>query len=128
MKSKSIILLFLLFILSGCNSVVQNGESDLKKPDSSVITDEVNSNLMMLYDAAASNRNAIEHEVSSSTLSCNFRIVNQSRNRISNQNQFQIKLIAAHLPDSNKLSRHPITFLIAFSKEYHIFQLRRIRI
>lgn len=128
MKPKSIILLLLLFILSGCNSTMQKGENSPENTATSVIIDKVDANLMMLYDAAASNRNAVEQEVSNCAPTCNLRITNHNRNRISNQNQFQIKLIAAHLPDSNKLSRHPITFLFAFSKEYHVFQLRRIRI
>lgn len=128
MKPNCLILLVLLFILSGCSSGVSKSEISFKDAESSVIIDKVDSDLMMLYDATASNRNAIEHEVSASAPTCQLRIINQNRNRNTNQNLFYIKTIAAHLPDSIKMSHHPICFLFALSKEYHVFRLRRILI
>ena len=124
-----IVLLFLLLPMSGCISHSYSSDNVEKKTSTAVLFDKVESNLMNLYSAASDNRNALQEEANAWVPVGSVRIVNQrNRNVIQHHVTLRQALMKTHRPAVSRLIHHPITQLFAFSKEYHIFRLRRILI
>ena len=124
-----IVLLFLLLPMSGCTSHAGSSDCVEEKTSTSVLLDKVESNLMNLYSAASDNRNALQEEANAWVPVGSVRIVNQrNRNVIQHHVTLRQALMRTHRPAVSRLIHHSITQLLAFSKEYHIFRLRRILI
>ena len=80
---------------------------------------------MNLYSAATDTRNALQQESSVCFTGFSVRVLPQRTRTISNVSIRQV-LLSTHKPVISTLMHHPITQLVAFPKEYHVFRLRRI--
>lgn len=128
MKTKSIILFLLLFCFCGCTEVVPVAINELKINETSVISNKIDAARMSLYNATASQRNAVQQEVANVLPVSSSRVLTE-RNRCQNHHNVQfVTLISARTPNSIKLSRKSINHLIAFPKDCHIIRLRRLLI
>lgn len=121
------ILFFFLASLNGC--VSYHGPMDQEGPmkESIVFIDDVEANLMNLYNATADTRNAIQQETPVCLSGFSVRVL-PSRTRTSSNVSIRQALLSTHKPAVSKLIHHSIIRLVAFPKEYHVFQLRRILI
>lgn len=95
--------------------------------ESIVFIDDVEANLMNLYNATADTRNAIQQETPVCLSGFSVRVL-PSRTRTSSNVSIRQALLSTHKPAVSKLIHHSIIRLVAFPKEYHVFQLRRILI
>ena len=121
------ILFFFLASLNGCVSHSVSMDNEWSKTENIVFVDDVEANLMNLYNATADTRNALQQETPV-CLSCFSARVLPSRTRtVSNVSTRQV-LLSTHKPAVSRLIHHSVTQLVAFPKEYHVFQLRRILI
>ena len=121
------ILFFFLASLNGCVSHSVSMDKEWPRTESIVFVDDVEANLMNLYNAAADIRNALQQETPV-CLSCFSARVLPSRTRtVSNVSTRQV-LLSTHKPVVSRLIHHSIIQLVAFPKEYHVFRLRRILI
>jgi hypothetical protein len=121
------ILFFFLASLNGCVSHSVSMDNEWSKTENIVFVDDVEANLMNLYNATADTRNALQQETPV-CLSCFSARVLPSRTRtVSNVSTRQV-LLSTHKPAVSRLIHHSVTQLVAFPKEYHIFRLRRILI
>ena len=121
-----IVWLFLLLPMSGCTSHSYSSDSVEEKTSTSVLLDKVESNLMNLYSAASANRNALQEEANVCAPLSSVRIMNNRSRTTSHNVTIRHTLLLTHRPAVSNLIHHPVTQLIAFPKEYHIFRLRRI--
>jgi hypothetical protein len=121
------ILFFFLASLNGCVSHSVSMDNEWSKTENIVFVDDVEANLMNLYNATADTRNALQQETPV-CLSCFSARVLPSRTRtVSNVSTRQV-LLSTHKPAVSRLIHHSVTQLVAFPKEYHVFRLRRILI
>ena len=128
MKTKSIILFLLLFCFCGCTEVAPVAINELKVNETSVICDKIDAARMSLYNATASQRNAVQQEVANVLPVSSSRVLTE-RNRTNPNNTVQfVTLISARTPNSFKLGRKSINHLVAFPKDCHIIRLRRLLI
>ncbi len=82
---------------------------------------------MDLYSAAAATRHAVQQESAASVTGFSVRVLPNRTRTVSNVNIRQV-LLSTNKPAVSRLIHHPLNLLVAFPKEYHIFQLRRILI
>ena len=128
MRIVSAILLFFLLGLNGCSTCSVSVDNGAEQAGQTILADEIEANLMMLYNATADNRNALQEEANVCAPLASMRIFN-NRNRTVNQNiTIRHTLLLTHRPAVSNLIHHPIIQLVAFPKEYHVFRLRRILI
>lgn len=121
------ILLFFLASLNGCVNHSLSMDNEWSRTENSTFVDDVESNLMNLYSSAADTRNALQQETTVCTPGFSVRVLPNRTRTVSNVSTRQV-LLSTHKPVISRLMHHSITQLIAFPKEYHVFQLRRILI
>ena len=121
------ILLFFLASLNGCINQSYSMNNEWSRAESTAFVDDVESNLMNLYSSAADTRNALQQETTVCTSGFSVRVLPNRTRTVSNVSTRQV-LLSTHKPVISRLMHHSITQLIAFPKEYHVFQLRRILI
>ena len=121
------ILFCFLASLNGCVSHSVPTEIPRHGTDSTVLTDKMERDLMNLYSSATDTRYALQQESSVCLTGFSVRILPQRTRTVSNVSIRQV-LLSTHRPIISRLMHHSITQLIAFPKEYHVFQLRRILI
>ena len=92
-----------------------------------MLVDEMENNMMNLYNATADTRNAVQQEASTCIAGFSVRIL-PNRTRTNSNVSIRQVLLSTHRPLLSRLIHHPIIQLVAFPKEYHVFQLRRILI
>ena len=127
MRLLVIILLFFLASLNGCVNHSLSMDNEWSRTENSTFVDDVESNLMNLYSSAADTRNALQQETTVCTPGFSVRVLPNRTRTVSNVSTRQV-LLSTHKPVISRLMHHSITQLIAFPKEYHVFQLRRILI
>ena len=121
-----ITILFLVtanFICCVSNSV--SSEFELQDRHTTVLVDEMQNNLMNLYNATADTRHAVQQETTVCLSGFSVRVLPNRTRTVSNVNLRQV-LLSTHKPAVSRLIHHSVTQLVAFPKEYHIFRLRRI--
>ena len=121
------ILLIFLMNLDGCVNQSFSIGKEFSKTDSIVFVDSVEANLMNLYNAAAETRHAVQPDGTVCTTGLSMRVLPNRTRTVSNVSIRQV-LLSTHKPAVSGLIHHSITQLVAFPKEYHVFQLRRILI
>ena len=92
-----------------------------------VFVDDVEANMMNLYNATADTRNALQQETPVCLSGFSVRVLPSRTRTISNISTRQV-LLSTHKPAVSRLIHHSVIQLVAFPKEYHIFRLRRILI
>ena len=97
------------------------------KTEQSVIVDTTENELVCSYNAAADTQNAVQQESAGYTVNESVRLLPNRTRTASNVNIRQV-LLSTHKPAISKLIHNTAIQLVAFPKEYHVFQLRRIRI
>ena len=102
-------------------------DKEWSKTESIVFVDDVKANLMNLYNAAADTRNALQQETPVCLSGFSVRVLPNRTRTVSNVSIRQV-LLSTHKPAVSKLIHQSATQLVAFPKEYHVFQLRRILI
>ena len=102
-------------------------DKEWSKTESIVFVDDVEANLMNLYNTAADTRNALQQETSACLSGFSVRVLPNRTRTVSNVSIRQV-LLSTHKPAVSKLIHQSATQLVAFPKEYHVFQLRRILI
>ena len=128
MKTKGIILFLLLFCFCGCTENKSVATAELNHRTTSVIADNIEAARMSLYNATASQRNAVQQEVANVLPISSIR--NQTERNRTNPNHTVhfVTLISARTPNSFKLGRKSIIHLVAFPKDCNIIWLRRLLI
>jgi hypothetical protein len=121
------ILFFFLASLNGCVSHSVSMDNEWLKTENIVFVDDVEANLMNLYNATADTRNALQQETSVCLSGFSVRVLPSRTRTVSNVNIRQV-LLSTHKPAVSGLIHHSVIQLVAFPKEYHIFRLRRILI
>ena len=123
------VLLAILFLFianfSGCVNHSVSIEIDRQSRPSTVLFDEMEDNLMNLYNAAADTRHAVQQETTVCLSGFSVRVLPNRTRTVSNVSIRQV-LLSTHKPAVSRLIHHSVTQLVAFPKEYHIFRLRRI--
>ena len=123
------VLLAILFLFianfSGCVNHSVSIEIDRQSRPSTVLFDEMEDNLMNLYNAAANTRHAVQQETTVCLSGFSVRVLPNRTRTVSNVSIRQV-LLSTHKPAVSRLIHHSVTQLVAFPKEYHIFRLRRI--
>lgn len=121
-------MLFFILSLSGCTTHSKSVDKELIDTGNTTWYNKIETNIAMLYDAVADNRNALYEDSNVCTPYTGIRLLT-NRNRIVNHNtSLRQVLLSTHKPVVAKLIHHSVTSLIALPKEYHIFRLRRILI
>ena len=128
MKTKGIILFLLLFCFCGCTENKSVATAELNHRTTSVIADNIEAARMSLYNATASQRNAVQQEVANVLPISSIR--NQTERNRTNPNHTVhfVTLISSRTPNSFKLGRKSIIHLVAFPKDCNIIRLRRLLI
>ena len=121
------ILFLFLASLNGCVNHSVSMDKERLKAERTVFVDDVEANLMNLYNAAADSRNALQQETPVCLSGFSVRVLPNRTRTVTNVNTRQM-LLSTHKPAVSKLIHHSITRFIAFPKEYHVFRLRRILI
>ena len=121
------ILFFFLASLNGCVNLSVSMDKELSRTENTVFFDDVEANLMNLYNAAADTRNALQQETPVCLSGFSVRVLPSRTRTVSNISTRQV-LLSTHKPAVSRLIHHSIIQLVAFPKEYHIFWLRRILI
>ena len=125
------VLLAILFLFianfSGCVNHSVSIEIDRQSRPSTVLFDEMEDNLMNLYNAAADTRHAVQQETTVCLSGFSVRVLPNRTRTVSNVSIRQV-LLSTHKPAVSRLIHHSVTQLVAFPKEYHIFRLRRIQV
>lgn len=119
------ILFLFLASFNGCVNHTATVEMGGQEAEGTVLSDQMERDLMNLYSAATDTRNALQQESSVCFMGFSVRVLPQRTRTISNVSIRQV-LLSTHKPVISTLMHHPITQLVAFPKEYHVFQLRRI--
>lgn len=119
------ILFLFLASFNGCVNCTTTVEMGGQEAAGTVLSDQMERDLMNLYNAATDTRNALQQESSVCFTGFSVRVLPQRTRTISNVSIRQV-LLSTHKPAISMLMHHPITQLVAFPKEYHMFQLRRI--
>ena len=119
------ILFLFLASFNGCVNHTATVEMGGQEAEGTVLSDQMERDLMNLYNAASDTRNALQQESSVCFTGFSVRVLPQRTRTISNVSIRQV-LLSTHKPVISMLMHHPITQLVAFPKEYHVFRLRRI--
>ena len=119
------ILFLFLASFNGCVNHTATVEMGGQEAEGTVLSDQMERDLMNLYSAATDTRNALQQESSVCFMGFSVRVLPQRTRTISNVSIRQV-LLSTHKPVISTLMHHPITQLVAFPKEYHVFRLRRI--
>lgn len=119
------ILFLFLASFNGCVNSTATVEMGSQEAEGTVLSDQLERDLMNLYSAATETRNALQQESSVCFMGFSVRVLPQRTRTISNVSIRQV-LLSTHKPVISTLMHHPITQLVAFPKEYHVFRLRRI--
>lgn len=119
------ILFLFLASFNGCVNSTATVEMGSQEAEGTVLSDQLERELMNLYSAATDTRNALQQESSVCFMGFSVRVLPQRTRTISNVSIRQV-LLSTHKPVISTLMHHPITQLVAFPKEYHVFRLRRI--
>ena len=119
------ILFLFLASFNGCVNHTATVEMGGQEAEGTVLSDQMERDLMNLYNAATDTRNALQQESSVCFTGFSVRVLPQRTRTISNVSIRQV-LLSTHKPVISTLMHHPITQLVAFPKEYHVFRLRRI--
>lgn len=127
MRISVAILLVFLVNLKGCVNHSVSEDIVETKTESTVYVDSLEADLMNLYSATAATRYAVQPESAVYSLGLSVRISPNRIRTVSNVSTRQV-LLLTHKPLISRLIHQSVTHLIAFPKEYHIFQLRRILI
>ena len=127
MRLLAAILFLFLANLSGCLNHSVPTENECPKTGATVLVDDIEADLMNLYNATAATRYAVQQESAACASGFCMRVLPYRTRTVSNTSTRQV-LLSTHKPVVSKLMHHVINHLIAFPKEYHIFQLRRILI
>lgn len=83
---------------------------------------------MSLYNATASQRNAVQQEVANVLPVSSLRNLTERNRTNPNHTVHFVTLISARTPNSFKLGRKSIIHLVAFPKDCNIIRLRRLLI
>ena len=121
------ILFFFLASLNGCVSHSVSMDNERSRTENIVLVDDVEADLMNLYNAAADTRNALQQETPVCLSGFSVRVLPSRTRTVSNISTRQV-LLSTHKPVVSRLIHHSIIQLVAFPKEYHVFRLRRILI
>ena len=121
------LLFFFLASLNGCVNQSVSMEIERSKTGDVVFIDEMDANLMNLYTASAATRHAVQEESTVCTPGFSVRVLPNRTRTVSNVNIRQV-LLSTNKPAVSRLIHHSVNQLVAFPKEYHVFQLRRILI
>ena len=121
------ILFFFLASQNGCVSHSASMDYELSRTENMVFVDDVENNLMNLYNTAADTRNALQQEPSVCLSGFSVRILPNRTRTVSNVSIRPV-LLSTRKPAFSRLIHHSATQLVAFPKEYHVFRLRRILI
>ena len=127
MRILTVILFIFLANLNSCVSHSVSTEIECQNTERTVLVGEMESNLKNLYNATADTRNALQQETSVCLSGFSIRVLPSRTRTVSNVNIRQV-LLSTHKPAVSGLIHHSVTQLVAFPKEYHVFQLRRILI
>ena len=127
MRIIATILFFFLASLNGCVNHSVSTDKEWPKTERIVFVDDVEANLMNLYNAAADTRNALQQETPVCLSGFSVRVLPNRTRTVSNVSIRQT-LLSTHKPAVSRLIHHSIIQLVAFPKEYHVFRLRRILI
>ena len=119
------ILFLFLASFNGCVNRTTTVEMGGQEAEGTVLSDQLERDLMNLYSAATDTRNALQQESSVCFMGFSVRVLPQRTRTISNVSIRQV-LLSTHKPAVSRLIHHSVTQLVAFPKEYHIFRLRRI--
>ncbi len=119
------ILFLFLTSFNGCVNRTTTVDMGGQEAEGTVLADQMERDLMNLYNAASDTRNALQQESSVCFTGFSVQILPQRSRTISNVSIRQV-LLSTHKPVISMLMHHPITQLVAFPKEYHVFRLRRI--
>jgi hypothetical protein len=112
----------------GCTTSSVSTENGNLQADETVLLDKMEANMEAFFYAAAANRNALQEEANICVPTTSARVLT-NRNRVINHPvTIRQALLQTHRPVAKNLIHHSIIQLVAFPKEYHIFQLRRILI
>ncbi len=121
------ILFFFLASLNGCVNHYVSMDKECLRTENMVFVDDVEADLMNLYNAAADTRNALQPETSVCLSGFSVRVLPNRTRTVSNVSIRQV-LLSTRKPAFSRLIHHSATQLVAFPKEYHVFRLRRILI
>ena len=121
------ILFFFLASLNGCVNHSVSMNKEWTNTENIVFVDDVEANMMNLYNATADTRNALQQETPVCLSGFSVRVLPSRTRTISNISTRQV-LLSTHKPAVSRLIHHSVIQLVAFPKEYHIFRLRRILI
>ena len=121
------ILFFFLASLNGCVTPSSSMGNAPSRTENDVFVDEMETNLMDFYSAAAATRHAVQQETAVSLSGFSARVLPNRTRTVSNVNIRQV-LLSTNKPAVSRLIHHSVNQLVAFPKEYHVFQLRRILI
>ena len=127
MRVLATILFFFLASLNGCVSHSVSMDKEWSRTESIVFMDDVETNMMNFYHAAADTRNALQQETPVCLSGFSVRVLPSRTRTVSNVSTRQV-LLSTHKPAVSRLIHHSVTQLVAFPKEYHVFRLRRILI
>ena len=127
MRTLVTILFFFLASLNGCVSHSVSMDNEKSRMESLVFVDDVEANLMNLYNSTANTRNALQQETPVCLSGFSVRVLPSRTRTVSNISTRQV-LLSTHKPVVSRLIHQSITQLVAFPKEYHVFRLRRILI
>ena len=127
MRVLASILFLIVANLNGCVSHSVSTEIESPKTGHTVLIDKMESNLMNLYNATAETRHAVQQESVVCTSGFSVRVLTNRTRTVSNVSIRQV-LLSTNKPVVSRLIHLSITQLVAFPKEYHVFQLRRILI
>ena len=128
MRRFSAILLLFVLGLMGCTTSSLPTEKGNLQTDETVLLDQMEANMEAFFNAAAANRNALQEEANICVPTTSARVLT-NRNRVINHPvTIRQTLLQTHRPAVKNLIHHSIIQLVAFPKEYHVFQLRRILI
>lgn len=127
MRILAFILIIFLANMNGCVRHSFPMEKECQKSEEATIIDKLEANMTILYSTASKTRNAVTTENTVCLSGFSVRIL---PNRIHTENNANLRqvLLSTHKPVISRLIHLPANQLFAFSKEYHIFQLRRILI
>lgn len=129
MRVKTIILSVMLLCLAECAAAsmpASKGHSGAT--DNACLNDKQASDIMVLIDATNRQHHAIQQETVRCAAPIGTRVMTEKEQRTDSARSYCKSIIAPRIPAAIRLNHHPINLLLAFPKEYHIFQLRRLRL
>lgn len=127
MRILTTILIVFLFGWNGCVNQSIPSDNEHSRKESTVLIDDMEADLVNLYCTTATTRYAMPPESATCATGSSVRVLPNRTRAVSNISMRHV-LLSTDKPVVSRLIHLVITQLIAFPKEYHIFQLRRILI